>query len=327
MNTAITKMFGVEYPILCGAMMWICKPKLCAAISNAGGMGNLTAGNYETEDQFREAIRETKKLTDKPFMVNVTILPSVHITADHHKMYLRVCAEEKVAGLEISGTPLDKAAGMDMVEKLKKAGVKLFHKVGSVRHAVHAEKIGYDGIYAAGIEEGGHPLNDDVTTMVLTPRIAESVKIPVVAVGGIADGRTMAAALTLGAQGVMMATRFVATKECEVHDNIKQELVKRQENETTLICKTLGLQGRAIRNKVVEEVLALEAKSCGFAELIPLISGKRVKEAWETGNIDIAPMMMGQSVGFVRDVPTCKELMERMVKEAKEHIAKTTAML
>ncbi|MFA5757555.1 MAG: nitronate monooxygenase, partial [Smithellaceae bacterium] len=140
-------------------------------------------------------------------------------------MYVKVCAEEKVAGIEFSGTPLDKVAGMEAVEMLKKAGVKMFHKVGALRHALHAEKIGFDGIYAAGIEEGGHPLNDDVTSMVLTPKIAASVKIPVVTVGGIADGRTMAAALALGAEGVMMASRFIATKECEVHDNIKQELI------------------------------------------------------------------------------------------------------
>jgi NAD(P)H-dependent flavin oxidoreductase YrpB (nitropropane dioxygenase family) len=327
MKTAITEMFGIRYPIICGAMMWLCKPKLCAAVSNAGGMGNLTAGNYETEDEFRQAIRETKKLTDRPFMVNVTILPSVHITAEHHKMYLRVCAEEKVAGLEISGTPLDKAAGKEGIDTLKRAGVRLFHKVGSVRHAVHAEKIGYDGVYAAGIEEGGHPLNDDVTTMVLTPRIVETVKIPVVTVGGVADGRTLAAALALGAQGVMMATRFVATQECEVHDNIKRELVKRQENETTLICKSLGLQGRAIRNKVVEEVLSIEAKGCDLSQLIHLISGKRVKEAWETGNVDNAPMMMGQSVGLVKDIPTCKELIERMVAEAKADIRRVASLL
>jgi len=326
MKTAITEMFGIKYPIICGAMMWLCKPKLCAAVSNAGGMGNLTAGNFETEDEFRAAIRETKKLTDGPFMVNVTILPSVHITAEHHKMYLRVCAEEKVAGLEISGSPLDKAAGKEYIGMLKKAGVKLFHKVGSVRHAMHAEKIGYDGIYAAGIEEGGHPLNDDVTTMVLTPRIAESVKIPVVTVGGIADGRTLAAALALGAQGVMMATRFVATKECEVHDNIKQEIIRRQEYETALICKSIGLQGRAIKNKVVEQVLDMELKGCSLEQLIPLIAGKRVKEAWASGNVDIAPMMMGQSVGLVKDVPTCKELIERMVAEAKADIEKVKTL-
>ena len=325
MKTAITDMFGIKYPIICGAMMWLCKPELCAAVSNAGGMGNLTAGNYSTEDEFRDAIRTTRKLTDKPFMVNVTVLPSVHITPEHYKMYLRVCAEEKVAGLEISGTPLDKAVGREYIDMLKKAGVKLFHKVGSVRHAVHAEKTGYDGIYAAGIEEGGHPLNDDVTTMLLTPRIAETVKIPVVTVGGIADGRTMAAAFALGAQGVMMATRFAATRECDMHENIKNELVKRQEFETTLICKSIGLQGRAIKNMVVGEVLALEEKGCSFEDLIPLISGKRVKEAWESGNVDIAPMMMGQSVGLINDIPTCKELIERMVADARadiEHVRK-----
>jgi nitronate monooxygenase len=324
MKTAVTEMFGVKYPIICGAMMWLCKPKLCAAVSNAGGLGNLTAGNYSSEDEFRNAIKLTRKLTDKPFMVNVTILPSVHITAEHHKMYLRVCAEEKVAGLEISGTPLDKVVGKEFIDLLKKAGVKLFHKVGSVRHAVHAEKVGYDGIYAAGIEEGGHPLNDDVTTMVLTPRIAETVKIPVVTVGGVSDGRTFAAALALGAQGIMMATRFVATQECEVHDNIKQELIKRQEYETALICKSIGLQGRAIKNKIVEEVLAMEAKGGGLEQLIPLISGQRVKEAWEFGNVDNAPMMMGQSVGLVKDIPTCKELIERIVAEAAADIERVT---
>jgi nitronate monooxygenase len=324
MKTAITEMFGIEYPIICGAMMWLCKPQLCAAISNAGGMGNLTAGNYESEEEFRGAIRETRKLTDKPFMVNVSILPSVHISSAHHKMYLQVCAEEKIAGIEISDSPIDRSCGPEFVEMLKKANVKMFHKVGSVRHAKHAEKAGYDGIYAAGIEEGGHPLNDDVTTMVLTPRMVESIKIPVVTVGGIADGKTMAAALVLGAQGVMMASRFMATKECVMHDNIKQELVKRQENETTLITKSLGLQGRALRNKTVEEILALEAKGCSFEDLLPLISGRRVKEAWEKGDVDHAPMMVGQSIGLIHDVPTCKELIQRMAKECREQLARAS---
>ncbi len=324
MKTAITEMFGIDYPIICGAMMWLCTPRLCAAVSEAGGLGNLTAANYPTEEEFRKAIVETKKMTDKPFMVNVTILPSVHVTADHHKMYLRVCAEEKVAGLEISGSPIDKACGMEYIEMLKKADVKLFHKVGAVRHARHAVEVGYDGIYAAGIEEGGHPLNDDVTTMLLTPRLADELDVPVVTVGGIADGRSMAAALTLGAEGVMMATRFVATKECEVHDNIKNELVKRNENDTTLICKSIGLQGRAIKNQCTEEILALEEKKCGLAELIPLMSGQKVKEAWATGNTDFAPMMMGQSVGLVHDIPSCKELLDRMVSDAVKHLAKSS---
>ena len=316
-KTAITEMFGVKYPIICGAMMWLCKPTLCAAVSNAGGIGNLTAGNYETADEFRAAIRETRKLTDKPFFIAITLLPSVRITPEHHKMYVKVCAEEKVSGIEFSGTPLDKVAGMEAVELLKNAGVKMFHKVGALRHAMHAEKIGFDGVYAAGIEEGGHPLNDDVTSMVLTPRIATSVKIPVVTVGGIADGRTMAAAIALGAEGVMMASRFIATKECEVHDNIKQELIRRQEMDTVIYGKSIGLQGRGLKSKVLEEVLAIEARNGGFEELIPLLSGQKVKQAWETGDINYAPLMVGQSIGLIHDIPTCAELMERMAAEAK----------
>jgi nitronate monooxygenase len=323
-KTAITEMFSIKYPIICGAMMWLCKPKFCAAISNAGGMGNLTAGNYETEEDFRDAIRETRKLTDQPFMVNITLLPSLRITPAHHQMYIHVCAEEKVAGIEFSGTPVDKASGMEAIEMLKKAGVKLFHKVGAVRHALHAQHVGYDGIYAAGIEEGGHPLNDDVTTMVLTPRIVDSVRIPVVTVGGIADGRSLAAALVLGAQGVMMASRFVATKECEVHDNIKQELLKRQEYETKIFGKSIGLQGRALKSKVIDEVCTIEERGGGFEELIPLLSGQRIKDAWEKGDVDYAPLMVGQSIGLIHDIPTCRELLDRMAREAVEHLAKAS---
>ena len=326
-KTAITEMFGIRHPVICGAMMWLCTPKLCAAVSNAGGLGNLTAGNYDTEDQFRGAIHEVRKLTDKPFMVGITILPSVRITSEHHMVYAKICAEERVAGVEISGTPLDKALGMKTVEMLKKAGVRLFHKVGSVRHAVHAEKVGYDGIYAAGFEEGGHPLGDDVTTMVLTPRIVDSVHIPVVTVGGIADGRSLAAALTLGAQGVMMASRFIATDECDVHINIKEELVKRQEYETTLICKSIGLQGRALRNKVVSEVLAAEEKGAGLDVLIPLIAGQRIRNAWDKGEVDDAPLMVGQSIGHIHDVISCKELLEKMHDEAILHLKKASTLV
>jgi nitronate monooxygenase len=290
-------------------------------------MGNLTAGNYTTEEEFRGAIRETRRLTDKPFMVNITLLPSIRLTPEHYRMYFKVCAEERVSGIEFSGTPVDKAAGMAAVEGLKKAGVRLFHKVGSVRHAVHAEKVGYDGIYAAGIEEGGHPLNDDVTTMVLVPRIAESVKIPVVAVGGIADGCTLAAALTLGAQGVMMASRFIATKECQVHEKIKNELIRRQEFETVLFGKSIGLQGRALKNKVIEEILSIEARGGGLKELIPLMGGERIKEALEGGNLEIAPLMVGQSIGLVKEVLTCQELLDTVVQEAAACLAKTKQMI
>ncbi len=326
-KTEITEMFGVKYPIICGAMMWLCTPPLCAAISNAGGLGNLTAGNYDTEDEFRNAINETRKLTEKPFMVNITILPSLRITPEHHKMYVKVCAEERVAGIEVSGTPIDRGVGMEAIETLKKAGVKLFHKLGSVRHAMHAERVGYDGIYAAGFEEGGHPLKDNVPTMLLTPRIVDSVKIPVVTTGGIADGRSLAAALTLGAQGVMMASRFVVTQECRVHENIKNELIKKQEFDTTLFGRSMGLQGRGLLNKALREVMAIEEKGGGLQELIPLMAGQRIKQAWETGDVEYAPLMVGQSIGLINDIPTCNELLDRMAKEAAQILGRTSRMV
>lgn len=324
-KTTITEMFGIKHPIICGGMFGLSKPVLCAAISNAGGMGNLTAANWETEEDFRGAIHETRKLTDKPFTVNVTILPSFRITVEHYQMYLRVCAEEQVAAVEISGSPIDKFCGPEYMELLKKAGVKMFHKVGAVRHALHAQKSGYDGVYAAGIEEGGHPLNDDVTTMLLTPRMKEALTIPVVATGGIANGKTLAAALMLGADGVMMATRFISTRECQCHDNIKQELVAREEHHTTLICKSLNLQGRALVNKTVESILDVEEKGGGLDELGPLLKGERCLKAYAEGDVSHAPLYVGQSIGLIHDIPTCEELLSKMIQEAEQQINKVRA--
>ena len=199
------------------------------------------------------------------------------------------------------------------------------HKVGAVRHALNIEKYGYDAVIAAGIEEGGHPLNDDVTTTVLVPRIVESVKIPVISTGGIADGRGLAAALSLGAEGVLMATRFIATKECAVHPDIWEELIRRQENDTTLICKSIGLQGRALKNQLAQQILDLESQGAGLAEMIPLLSGQKVKAAWQNGDVDNAAFMVGQSIGLIKEVTTCKELIESMVEEARTIFAKNLA--
>ncbi len=312
MKTRITELFGIEYPIICGGMLWLANPELCAAISNAGGLGNLTAGNYNTGEELRQAIQEARQLTSKPIGVNITLLPSMRFTEESYDDFFRVCAEEKVEAIEVSGKPAVKYLDM-----LHKAGVKVMHKVGAVRHALNIERYGYDAVIAAGIEEGGHPLNDDVTTMVLLPRIAESVKIPVISTGGIADGRTMAAAMMLGAEGVLMATRFIATKECKVHENVYAELINRQEHETTLICKSIGLQGRALKNKLTEQVLELEEKGGDLGQIIPLLSGQRAKEAWKTGVTDEAAIMVGQSIGLVKEVTTCEELIQSMVRDAK----------
>ena len=319
MNTAITQMFDVDYPIICGAMMWLGTPQLCKVVADAGGIGSLTAAIYKTEEEFRSAVVEAKRLCDgRTFFVGVTILPAVEISSDHYKMYLRVCAEEKVPALEVSGSPIDVACGPEYIDMLKDAGVKLFHKVGALRHAVRCEKSGYDGIYAAGFEEGGHPLSDDVSTMVLTPKCVESLSIPVVTVGGIADGRSMAAALALGAEGVMMATRFLATTDCcDIHDNFREDFVKRQEFETEIIAKNIGLQCRALKNGVVREVNKVEAANGGLKEMMPYMTGQRQKVAWRNGDLDHGVMTLGQTVGRIYDVPTTAELLERMARDAK----------
>jgi NAD(P)H-dependent flavin oxidoreductase YrpB (nitropropane dioxygenase family) len=318
MKTRMTELFGIKYPVMCGGMMWLCKPELCAAISNAGALGNITAANYNTGEELRAAIKKTRELTDKPFSVNLSLLPSFRITKEMYMEWFNVCLQEKITAFEISGAPLDRFFGPDAIKRAHDAGVRLIHKLGSVRHAVHAEHAGYDAVIAAGVEEGGHPLMDDVTTMVLTPRMRESVKMVVITTGGIADGRSLAAALILGADGVMMASRFMATTECKMHNNVKQELVKRQEFDTTLYGKTIELQGRALKNKVIKEVQELEARHAKLEEMAPLLMGARQVKIWDDGDVEAGMIPVGQSIGLIHDVISCKELMERMGREAEE---------
>jgi nitronate monooxygenase len=324
MKTRLTEMLGIKYPILCGGMMRVAKPRLCAAVSNAGGLGNLTAANYGNKAELKAAIHKTRELTDKPFWVSVTMLPAMRIGDQHYKEYFDALIEEKVTAVEIGGKPLDKFAGGEYVKKLHDAGVKIFHKVGAVRHAVHAESAGYDAVLAAGVEEGGHPLDDNVATTVLTPRIRESVKIPVVTVGGMADGRGLAAALCLGGDGIMMATRFICTEECEVHDNVKQEIIRRQEYETILYGTTIGLQGRALKNETMLKVKEIEREhpEGALTKILPLIAGTLGPDIWEKGIMSVGSINVGQSIGLIHDVVSCQELLDRMVAQADEILAR-----
>jgi NADH:quinone reductase (non-electrogenic) len=317
MKTRMTEVFGIKHPIMCGGMMWLCKPDLCAAICNAGALGNITAANYDSGEELRAAIRKTREMTDKPFSVNLSLLPSFRITKEMYDGWFNVCLEEKVGAFEISGAPVDKFFGPDAIKRVHDAGTKLIHKVGSVRHAIHADHAGYDAVIAAGVEEGGHPLSDDVTTMVLTPRMSESVKIPVITTGGIADGRSLAAALMLGAEGVMMASRFMATTECRMNGKVKDELIKRQEFDTVLYGKSIELQGRAMKNQVIKKIQDLEARHAGLEEMAPLLSGLRQTTVWEDGDCEAGLLPVGQSIGMIHDVVSCKELVERMVREAE----------
>ncbi len=327
MQTRITKMLGIEYPILCGGMMVLAKPRLCAAISEAGGLGNLTAANYANKDKIREAIKEVRSMTDKPFWMNVTMLPHFRISEKRYMEIFDVCIEEKVAAVEIAGSPLDRFLKGTYIDKLKIAGVKMIHKLGSVRHALHCEKVGYDAVLAAGVEEGGHPLNDNVATSILTPRIAESVSIPIVTTGGIADGRGLASALCLGADGVMMATRFICTDECEVHPNIQEEIIRRQEYETVLYGNSIGLQGRAIKNETIKKIIEIENGNGNTKDIFPLLAGSLSPKIWKHGDVNAGSINVGQSIGLVHDLVPVKILIDRMVKEARAILEKASVQV
>jgi NAD(P)H-dependent flavin oxidoreductase YrpB (nitropropane dioxygenase family) len=324
MRTRITELFGIKYPIQCGGMLWIATPELAAAISNTGAMGNLTSGNYNSSDELRAAIDKTRMLTDKPFIVNITTMPSIRLPVDLLKDFFRVCCEKKVTAIEVAGAPVDTFLGKEFIPMAKNAGVKVLHKVGTVKHAVHAQKVGYDAVTIAGFEEGGFPHKDNVSTMVLVPKVKEAVHIPFMAAGGMADGKSLAAALALGADGVMMATRFLATKESDIHPNIYKVLIEKTEADTSLQLQTLlsafGLQVRALKNDIMEKIGKIEKEGGDLTELLPLISGERARQVWKNGDADMAMLTIGQSVGRINDIPGVAELIERMVQEARESL-------
>jgi len=322
----MTDIFGIEYPIMCGGMRWLALPEFCAAVSNAGGLGNLTSGNFDTDEQLRDAIDETRKLTNEPFAVNITLMPSWRVDKALQVAYFEACFDKRVTAIEVSGAPVDYWLGAEYIEKAQRAGVHLIHKVGSVRHAQHAEKAGYSAVIALGFDAGGHPLDDDVGTMVLTPRIRESVTIPVIAAGGIADGRGLAAALALGADGILMASRFINTEECECHPGIKEELIRRQEYDTTIYGRSTGLQGRTLKNEIATKLSEIEAKGGNLEEMQPLMTGTRQTTIWEEGDVDGGLMGVGQSIGLIKDVVSCRELIQRTVAEAEEALAAASGL-
>lgn len=322
MKTRITELFGIEYPIICGGMLWVTDAKLCAAISNAGGMGCITADQHLDGESLRGAIKEVKALTDKPFGVNITLMPSFRITEEVFDDFFRVCAEEKVTNIEVSGMFATKYIPM-----LHEAGVKLTHKVGAVRHAMKIERLGYDAVIVAGVEEGGHPLNDNVATTVLLPKVRESVSIPVICTGGMVDGKSMAAAMCLGADGIMMATRFMASEECWVHDNIKNWIVELSETDTELFCSSL-LQARGVKNDVVKLVNELEtAEGDHRSEIVRACSGKRLLTALKEGDRNGAAFLLGQSIGRITEIKSCKAIIDDTVAQCEATLRACAAAL
>ena len=321
MKTRITELFGIEKPIICGGMLWVTDAKLCAAISNAGGLGCLTADQYNSGEELRAAIKEVKALTDKPIGMNITLMPSFRITEQIYDDFFKVCAEEGITNIEISGNFATKYIPM-----LHEAGVKITHKIGAVRHAVKVEKLGYDAIIVAGVEEGGHPLKDNVTTSVLLPKVCESVSIPVLSTGGMVDGKSMAAAMCLGADGIMMATRFIASDECWVHDNIKNWILELNETDTELFCHSL-LQARGVKNAIVAKVNELEKTlEDPKMEVAKTVSGQYLIQALKSGDRDQAAFLFGQSIGRIHEIKSCQAILDDTMAECEATLKKTIAL-
>ena len=320
MKTRITELLGVRYPIIQGGMMWVGTAEMASAVSNAGGLGILTALTQPTPEALGQEIDRCRTLTDKPFGVNVTILPSVN--PPPYAEFVDVVIDKGIKVLETAGQ-----SPKAFMDKLKQHGVKVIHKCTSVRHALSAERIGVDAISIDGFECAGHPGEDDVGGLVLIPAATRVLKIPVVASGGIADGRGMAAAMALGAEGVNMGTRFCATVEAPIHDNIKQALVRAGERETNLIFRTLHNTGRVLKNAISDEVVATERRpgGCEFKDIQPLVSGQRGRKILNSGEVDDGLVWAGQVVGLVNDIPTCAELLERMVAECQASLRQASA--
>lgn len=309
MKTRVTELLGIRYPIVQGGLAYLAYAELAAAVSNAGGLGQITAMTVGGPEALRAEIRKVRQLTDKPFGVNFAI-------GQHGRPYedlLAVAIEERVPVVSVTGgnpTPL--------VETIKPHGIKVLVLVSSVRQAKKCEEIGVDAVMAVGQEGGGHLGRDDVGTMVLIPRVVDAVSIPVLASGGIGDGRGLVAALALGAEGVEMVTRFIATKECvHAHERYKQALLESAETDTVVIKRSLGAPGRVLKNAWAEKILELERKGAGYEELKDYISGAANRAFIHEGRVDEGYGWAGQVVGLIHDIPSVKELIERMVAEAE----------
>lgn len=311
-KTRITEMFGIEYPIIQGGLMWLAKAELAAAVAEAGGIGFMTALSHDSPEKLRNEIRKVREMTDKPFGINLTFLPSLR-PADF-PAYVRACIEEGVRFIETAGR--NPAPIMPM---LNEAGVKVIHKCTSIRHALTAQRIGCAAVSIDGFECAGHPGEDDVTSLILIPLARDALDIPVVSSGGFGDGRGLVASLALGAEAMNMGTRFVATVECPVHDAVKRALVHANERDTRLLMRSLRNTARFLANDNTEKVLEVESHgNATIADIKQFMSGLEGKVMIETGDLNKGVFSAGQVIGMIRDVPTVQELFDRIIGEATE---------
>lgn len=320
MKTKITELLGIEHPIIQGGMHYVGFAELAAAVSNAGGLGIITGLTQGTPEKLADEIARCKDLTDKPFGVNLTFLPS--LAQPDYPGLVKVIID--------AGVPVVETAGRNPIEvlpHLKDAGIKVIHKCTSVRHSLKAQKIGCDAVSVDGFECGGHPGEDDIPNFILLPRAAEELEIPFVASGGMADARSLVAALALGAEGMNMGTRFIATKEAPVHENVKQAIVAASELDTRLVMRPLRNTERVLNNNAVERLLEKEAalgKDIQFDDIKQEVAGVYPKIMME-GEMEIGAWSCGMVAGLVHDIPSCNELISRIMREAEAIIGQRLA--
>ncbi|MEQ1607353.1 MAG: nitronate monooxygenase family protein [Hyphomonadaceae bacterium] len=317
MKTRITEMFGIEHPIIQGGMHYVGFAELAAAVSNAGGLGIITGLTQRTPENLAREIRRCREMTNKPFGVNLTFLPAV--TPPDYPGFVRTIIEEGIKIVETAGNNPSQ-----VLPFFRQAGVKVIHKCTSVRHAKKAEAIGCDAVSVDGFECGGHPGEDDVPNFILLPRAAEELTIPFIASGGMADGRSLVAAMALGAGGMNMGTRFIATKDAPVHQNVKDALLQATELDTRLIMRPLRNTERVLNNAGVERILEKE-KQLGagikFEDIIAEVAGVYPK-VMQQGDMNAGAFSCGMVAGLIHDIPTVKELIDRIMREADEIISK-----
>ncbi|MCP1470281.1 nitronate monooxygenase [Sphingobium sp. OAS761] len=321
MKTRITDLTGTRYPIIQGGMQWVGRAELASAVSNAGGLGILTALTQPTPEALAAEISRCRTMTDKPFGVNLTILPTAQPVP--YDAYVEVIAASGVGIVETAGR-----SPAEFIARFKEAGMKIVHKCTAVRHALSAQRAGVDAVSIDGFEAAGHPGEDDIPGLVLIPAAARALDIPILAAGGMASGRSMAAALSLGAEGITMGTRFMLTQEAPIHDSIKQAVVQGSERDTRLIFRGFRNTARVFRNAVSEEVVTIEQQpGAKFEDIKALVAGVRGRAALENGDVDGGLVWAGLGIGLMDDVPSCAELIDRIVAECRESLARAAGLV
>ncbi len=313
LRTRVTEMLGCRYPVIVGTMARISNPEFVAAASNAGACAVLASANYKSPDELRDAIRKTQSLTNRPFAVNINLFPAL-MPQDKLEDYVDATLAEGVKIIETSGHK----APENLVPKFKNGGALWIHKCAGVRYAIKGASLGADIVTVVGYENGGATGILDIGTMVMVPSVVDALDLPVIAGGGIADGRGVAAVLALGAEGVIMGTRMMATKECPIHDNLKQAFVKAAETDTCLALRSIGNTHRLWNNKAAQHILELESQGAALFQLVQAASGEKAQEMYRNGDLDLGVVACGQGVGLVKDIPTIKELLDRTMAEAEE---------